>query len=256
MRASSRALQFLDRLFSWKNGACVALWAGALLLAGCGGGGDAGGAVAPATAPTLDIRSNASGEAKTTFTVTFFFSDAVTLPATGLGYTLTEASTMPGTFTKVDSRTYTVQIKPTDGRQGLIDLRVPVGAYQDASGMASNKVAYDFSQPYNTLPPFAKLGFSGPVDSLGFLTGSAVFTMSFDAVLDAPLTVAKLQVSTGALSNFTRTSAAGQKDVYTFTYAPPAATRGVLTIELPRGSVSSGGIVNATDWWTFGLATP
>lgn len=243
-------------LLSWKRWLAATLCLATTLLAACGGGGDAGGMTAPASAPTLDIRSTLNGEAKGPFTVTFFFSDTVLLPASGLAFSLTEASVVAGTFTKVDSRTYTVQIKPSENRQGLIDLRVPVGAFQDAMGMASNKVAYDFSQPFNTLLPYATLTFTGPTNALGMIAGPVTFTMSFATALDAPLSVSKLVVSTGTISNFVRTSTAGQKDVYTFTYTPPAATSGVLTIQLQGGAVSSGGLANATDRWNFGLATP
>ena len=46
-------------------------------LAACGGGG---GSSTPITAPTLDIRSNTVGDARGPFTVTFYFSDAISLP--------------------------------------------------------------------------------------------------------------------------------------------------------------------------------
>jgi hypothetical protein len=221
-------------------------------LAACGGGG---GSSAPITAPTLDIRSNTVGDARGPFTVTFYFSDAISLPTGTLAFSLNGGRVVAGSFRKVDDRTYSVQVSPNANAQGLIDLRVPAGAYRDITGEVANTVAYAFAQPYDTLPPLATLSFGGPVTALGFISGAGSFTLTFSGVLDAPLTLAKLRVSVGTLSNLQRTSAAGAPDVYTFSYEPPAATAGAVVLELPAGSVTRGGIPNDTDYWTYGLAT-
>jgi hypothetical protein len=227
--------------------------AAGLLLAACGGGG--GDPAAPPQAPALDIRSDVIGEARAPFTVTFFFADTVVLPTGTLAFSLSGGSVVANSFRRVNDRTYTVQIRPNASAQGLIDLRVPAGAFRDSTGTASNTVAYAFAQPYDTLPPLATLVFGGPVDALGFITGAGTLTLSFSGALDAPLDGSLLLVSPGAISGFTRTSAAQQPDVYTFTYTPPAATGGAVRLVLPADSVRRNGIGNADEFWTFGLAT-
>jgi hypothetical protein len=231
----------------------AAVAAAGLLLAACGGGG--GDPAAPPAAPALEIRSDVVGEARAPFTVTFFFSDAVVLPTGTLAFSLSGGSVVANSFRRVNDRTYSVQIRPNAAAQGLIDLRVPAGAFRDATGTASNNVAYAFAQPYDTLPPLATLVFGGPVDGLGFITGAGTFTLSFSSVLDAPLDGTRLRVSAGTLSNFTRTPAAQQPDVYTFVYTPPAATAGAVVLELPADSVRRNGIGNDNEYWTYGLAT-
>lgn len=229
----------------------LVLGAAALLLAGCGGGGDGAGP----SAPTLEIRSDLVGEARGIFTVSFYFSAPVMLPTGTLPFSLTGGSVVAGSFTMVDDRTCTVRIRPNASAQGLIDLRVPVAAFRDLSGTVSNAVAYAFAQPYDTLPPLATLSFGGPTSVLGFITGAGTLTLGFSSVLDAALPALALQVSAGSLTAPVKTSAAGQPDVYTFTYTPPAATAGTVVFTLPAGSVARGGIPNDTDYWTFGLAT-
>lgn len=239
--------QFSNRRAGLRLGAAAVL----ALLAGCGGGGDP----TPPQAPTLDIRSDVTGEARAPFTVTFFFSDAATWPGETLAFSLSGGSVVAGSFRRIDGRTASVRLQPNAGARGLIDLRVPAGAFREATGTVGNPVAYAFAQPYDTLPPFATLSFGGPVDALGFITGAGRFTLGFGRVLDAPLAGSRLTVSTGTISGFARTSAASQPDVYEFTYTPPAATVGGMVIELPPGSVTSGGIANEGDYWSFGLAT-
>jgi hypothetical protein len=117
-------------------------------------------------------------------------------------------------------------------------------------------VSYEFSRAYDTTAPFAELTFSGPVDPIGRILGAGQFTMKFNMVLDAPMNGTVLKFTAGEMSNFQKVSAAGQADVYTFTYTPPPATRGGLTIEMPKGVVSSGGIPNLFNWWPYFLATP
>lgn len=228
--------------------------AASLLLAACGGGGE--GEVPLPVGPTLEIRSDVVGEARSPSTVTFFFSGPVVLPTGTLVFSLSGASIVAGSFRRIDDRTCSVQLRPNASAQGLIDLRVPAGAYRDGTGQVSNTVAYAFAQPYDTLPPLASLSFSGPVDPLGFLAGAGTFTLTFTGVLDAPLVSARLLVSTGTVSAFTKTSGTAQPDVYTFTYTPPPATRGFVTFLLPADSVTRQGIGNDDLSWSYGLAAP
>lgn len=230
--------------------------AGLGLLAACGGGG--GGGTPLATAPTVLVRSDVTGEARGNFNVQFFFSVPVSFTATNgiLSFTLSGASIVPNSFKQLTSDTWQVTLSPTSNKQGVVDLRVPPGAFKDPATGLDNPVAYEFGQPYNTLAPFAQLDFAGPLNSLGMITGSGTFTLRFDAVLDAPLTVDKIGCTAGTIGQFTRTSATGQKDVYTFVFSPPPATSGAVTFELPKAAVTSGGIPNLRDIWSFGLATP
>lgn len=230
--------------------------AGALALAGCGGGGSSNDGPLPASvAPSLDIRGDVLGDARGVFTVTFFFSDAVLLPSGTLAFSLSGGSTEAGSFTRLNDRTFSVRIRPNASAQGLIDLRVPPGAYRDVDGRVSNTVTYVFTQPYDTLPPAVTLRFGGPVNALGFITGPGLVTLSFSGALDTALTSNPLTISPGSASAFTRTSAAGQPDVYTFQYTPPPNTTGVVGFDLPANSVRRNGIGNRDEFWNFGLAT-
>ena len=233
----------------------VVALAGVAMLAACGGGG--GGGTPLATAPTLLIRSDATGEVRGNFNVQFFFSVPVSFASsTGiLPFSLAGASVVPNSFKQLSSDSWQVTLAPDTNKQGLVDLRVPPGAFTDPASGLSNTVAYEFGQPYNTLVPYAKLEFGGPVNALGMITGAGTFTLRFDAVLDAPLTVDKISYTAGTIGQFVKTSGTGQKDAYTFVFSPPPATSGAVTFEIAKGAVTSGGIPNNRDWWSFGLAT-
>lgn len=226
------------------------------MLAACGGGG--GGGTPLATAPTLLIRSEATGEVRGNFNVQFFFSAPVNFSASNgvLPFSLTGASTVANSFKQLTNDTWQVTLAPDANKQGLVDLRVPPSAFTDPASGLSNPVAYEFAQPFNTLVPFAKLEFAGPVNTLNMITGAGTFTMRFEAVLDAPLTVDKIGCTAGTVGQFLKTSPTGQKDVYTFVYTPPPATTGGVTLDLQAGAVKSGGIPNNRDWWSYLLATP
>ena len=228
----------------------------ALLMAGCGGGG--GGTPVAVVAPSLEMRSNVGGEATGVFTVTFDFSDKVTLANGQLPYSTTNGVPVAGSFAQLSTTRYAVQIQPAANRQGVFELKVPAGAFKDATGAQSSTVAYEFAQPINTIiaaGPEASWTDSAPADL--WLTGPVTVTISFNEVLDAPLEMAKLQVSTGAISNFRKTSVTGAKDVYAFLYTPPAATQGGVTIELPTGAVASSGFSNSiVSWWSRAIRTP
>lgn len=231
-------------------------FAGLGLLAACGGGG--GGGTSIAAAPSLLIRSDSTGEVRGNFNVQFFFSVPVNFASsTGvLPFSLSGASVVANSFKQLTSDTWQVTLTPDANKQGIVDLRVPPGAFSDPANGLSNTLSYEFAQPYNTLAPFARLEFGGPVNALGFITGAGTFTMRFDAVLDAPLAVDKIAFTAGTIGQFTKTSATGQKDVYTFVFSPPPATGGGVVFELPRAAVTAGGIPNLRDTWSFGLATP
>jgi hypothetical protein len=226
-----------------------------VLVAACGGGGGDGPATPP-TAPRLEIRTDAPQTVRGLITLEFVFSDDVSIPTGELKFSLSGANVVPGSAKLVNSRRYTVDLQPWANRQGLIDLGVPPGAFKDRTGAVANTIAYEFIRPYDTLAPYAVMKFLGPIDPLGRITGAGAFRMQFNSVLDAPLAAQSLVASSGSISGFQKTSAAGELDTYTFNYTPPPATRGGLTFELPKGSVSSKGIGNVFDWWPFALATP
>lgn len=222
-------------------------------MAGCGGGG---GDTQELQAPALLIRSAATGEVRGAFDVQFFFSAPVGFPSGRLPFSLSGGSEVPGSLSPLTSDTWQVRLTPNPNQEGLVELEVPAGAFTDAAGGPSNGVAYAFAQPFNTLAPFATLSFDGPMNALGMITGPGAFTLAFNAVLDAALTAQGVDVTVGSIGGFSRTSAAGQPDAYTFTYTPPAATVGAVTFELGTGVVASGGIPGDRNWWSFGLATP
>ncbi len=226
-----------------------------LLVAGCGGPEAVPEAPTP---PIVFIRSEATGEVKAPFTVQFFFSAPVSFNSESgtLPFSLSGARIVEGTFAQVNADTWQVTLAPDANRRGLVDLRVPAGAFVDQKTRLQNRVAFEFAQPFNTLAPFARLEFTGPTDALRRITGAGRLDLRFDAVLDQRLPMAAFTCSAGELGALQRTSADGQKDSYALTFAPPAMTAGGVTCELAVGSVSAGGITNLRDWWTFGLATP
>ena len=240
----------------WARSLATALLCGVLAACGGGGGGDIALPVAPGQAPTLIIRSDVAGEVRANFNVQFFFSAPVVFPGGGdLAFALSGARIVPGTFRQLAPDTWQITLSPDVNKEGVIDLRVPAGAYADATSGERNAVAYDFAQPFDTRAPYAQLEFTGPLNFLGMISGPGTFTMRFQSVLDAPLAADKLVASAGTVTQFRKTSGPGEKDVYTFSFAPPAASFGGMVFELPAGSVSTAGIPNLRETWNFTIDT-
>lgn len=252
-----RCLDGIRRLgLGWARGFATALLCGVLAACGGGGGGDIALPVAPGQAPTLIIRSDVAGEVRANFNVQFFFSAPVVFPGGGtLAFALSGASIVPGTFRQLAPDTWQITLSPDVNKEGVIDLRVPAGAYADATSGERNAVAYDFAQPFDTRAPYARMEFTGPLNFLGMITGPGTFTMRFESVLDAPLTADKLAASAGTVTQFRKTSGGGEKDVYTFSFAPPPASFGGMLFELPAGAVSTAGIPNLRETWNFAIDT-
>ncbi len=241
----------------------AALWLGLgamALLSACGGGSGGGGADAPLPElPTLTITSDAGEVASEPFKVRFAFSAPVVFGAGAFAYCdpskgTATCSTGAQKPTAVEglANAYTIDVTPNNQQTGLAIIKVQAGAFKDATGRVSNSVAYEFPQYINTIGPKATFT---PNSAGGVILGPMNITLTFDSILDTALTKDQLLVSDGTIDPFQRTSAPGVNDVYQFVYTTPAAIGGSVTIVLPAGSVSAGGIKNG-DLRQWGPYTP
>ncbi len=121
------------------------------LLAACGGGSDEVVVTVPAVAPTLIISSSAGALAGGAFTVRFEFSAPVAaFPSGSLPFALQGGRQLAGSFKALSATVFTVGIEPNAQSNGNVLLSVPAGAFADATGKASNTVAYTLTQAYDT----------------------------------------------------------------------------------------------------------
>ena len=246
----------LNMLTTWLRRITVWLGFAAVGLLSACGGGSSGGVPETPVIPTLTMSSNAGEEASEPFTVTFSFSAPVTInhPSGILQLASTNCTPLPSTFAKTGAATYTMVVNPSAGRKGIAEIRLAPGTFKDSSGTVANTVSYEFAQPFNTVVPVATFDKPGVL----FITEPITVRVSFDAVLDIALTLDKLTTSVGSIGNLVKTSALDANDSYTFSYTPPAATLGTVIIQIPQGSVASGGIASGTaqQWGPYGIKTP
>ena len=215
----------------------------ATLTAGCGGGGvDA--PVAPPVAPLLEISSNVPDVAEGRVTLRFeFSSEPRAFPATGLPFAMTGGKTVAGSFTRVTATLYTVQIDPNVNSQGVIQITVPVGAFADSTGQASNTSAYSFAQRYDTRVPDTEPKADITTDAGVQATGPFTVTFSFNLDLGDSFVASDVIVTNATPGTFTKVSG----KVYTLQVTPPSATTGLCIIEVPPGAVTAvaSGVSNA-----------
>lgn len=233
------------------------------LLGACGGGSSGGSVVETPISPTITSMSSDAGEvASDPFRVTVVFNAPVLIPdgtllalceSSGTVYCNVKAGSLQAVAGTTN--TYTLQVIPVKQRKGLARIKIPAGAFKDATGKVSNTVAYELPQFINTVGPNASFS---PDSAGSFITGPLTVTMTFDSVLDSSMTADQLLVSDGVISDFRKTSGAAANDVYTFRYTPPSSIGGSLTIVLPDGSVSAGGIKNGfnVQWGPHTLLVP
>jgi hypothetical protein len=247
---------FFNELTTWLRRLTVWLGFAAVAFLSACGGGSGGGVPDTPVIPTLTISSNAGEEASEPFTVTFAFSAPVTINhASGiLQLASTNCTPVPNTFAKTGAATYTMVVNPHAGKKGIAEIRLAPGTFKDSTGTVANTLSYEFAQAFNTIGPIATFDQPGVL----FITGPSTVRISFDAVLDATLTIDKLTASVGTVSDLVKTSAPGANDSYTFTFTPPAATLGTVIIQLPSGSVAAGGIASGTaqQWGPYAIKTP
>lgn len=229
----------------------AALWLGLgamALLSACGGGSGGGGADAPLPElPTLTITSDAGEVASEAFKLRLAFSAPVTFSGGTFAYCVSNLCSVKSLTPKaVDgvANTYTIDVAPSAQKNGVATIKIPAGAFKDATGRVSNSIAYEFPQYINTLGPVATFT---PIAGSCLLIGSqTTVTLTFDSVLDTALTADQLQVSEGTIGSFEKRSMPGANDVYRFVYTAPTDSLGTVTIVLPSGTVSAGGIKNGS----------
>jgi large repetitive protein len=210
-----------------------------LLLAGCGGGNTE--KDVPAVAPTLQISSDAPGDATGPFTVRFTFSAAVSNFATNR-ILITNGYLNGSTVTRLSDTVYTLVVTPTANRQDLLTLLVQAGGFQDSSGTASSAVGYSFGQRIDTVVVNNEPVLAISHDVTGVLaTGPVTFSFDFSSDVGTSFTADDILPSVGTITSFTRVSGTRCTAVLTL----PAGTSGVLRIDVAANSfVSTGGVAN------------
>lgn len=220
------------------------------LLVACGGGSDDA-VVVPAVAPTLTISSSAGVLAGSVFTVRFEFSAAVAAFPTGsLAFSLQGGRQVAGSFKSLSATVFTVDIEPNPQSSGSVLLTVPVGAFADATGKASNTVSYSFAQAYNTVLPDTEPRVEIKSAQTGDATGPFTLNISFNLDVGDSFALADLKVTGATASALTKVSATA----YTLVLTPPPGALGLAVVELLQGSVTavSSGVSNGRSW-AFGF---
>jgi hypothetical protein len=100
-------------------------------------------------APDLTISSNVAGSASGPVTLRFKFSaDVAVFPSGSLPFTMTGAKTVANSFAKLSASEFTTVIQSNVNGTGMIGITVPVGAFSDSTGRASNTKSYPFSRAW------------------------------------------------------------------------------------------------------------
>jgi hypothetical protein len=222
------------------------------LLAACGGGSDEV-VVVPAVAPTLTISSSAGALAGAAFTVRFEFSAPVAgFPSGSLPFALQGGRQVAGSFKARSATVFTVGIEPNAQSNGNVLLSVPAGAFADATGKASNTVAYTLTQAYDTRVPETEPRAYMATATPGDATGPFTVNISFNLDVGDSFTLVDLQVTGATASALTKLSATA----YSVLLTPPAGSTGLklATVELLQGSVTAvaSGVANSRAW-AFGF---
>ena len=203
------------------------------LLAACGGSGDDDTSTAAPAAPTLEIGSDVPGTATGPFTLSFSFSAAVSGFATNR--ILISGGFLNGAaLTQVGTSRYTLVVTPTPGKVGAVEVTVPAGAFRDSTGATASARAYGFSQGYDTVVASGEplLAISHDVSGAQ-ADGPITFTLNFS--VDVPFGVGQFTVHGGTLTSFTKQT----ETRYTLVVTPPAATTGLVLLQVPEGAFSS-----------------
>jgi hypothetical protein len=224
-------------------------WFAVLLLAwlsACGGNGSSGNSTPEA--PTLVITTDAPGAATGPFTVFFTFNDAVSSFATNRilisGGFLNGAS-----LSKISDTVYTLVVTPTPNLQGATEITVQAGGFKDSSGVTASPRAYGYAQPIDTVVLSTEPLLSISHDATGGLaTGAITFTLSFS--VDVDFSVGQLGVTGGTLTSFTKQT--GSR--YAVVVTPPAATSGLVLLQVQAGAFASAAGVASTQDYAVGVA--
>ena len=229
-------------------GLSLGLGTGALaLLTGCGGGNSGDDNVA-AVAPTLQIGSDAPGEATGTFTVRFTFSAAVTDFLTSRVF-ISNGFLAGAVLNKQSETLYTLAVTPQANRTGAVEVRVLAGGFKDSTGAAVNTQAYSFSQPFDTVvvnnEPVLTITHNASANGAA---GPITIFFAFNLDVGTSFSSDSLVVSGGTLTSFTRISGTSFSAVVT----PPTGTTGLVLLQVPAGVfTSTAGIASQQD---YGLA--
>lgn len=158
---------------------------------------------------------------------------------------------MAGSFKSVSTSVFTVDIEPNAQSSGSLLLTVPIGAFSDVTGKASNTVPYYFGQAYNTVlpdtePRVTEMKSSAAEDA----TGPFTVTISFNLDVGDSFTLDDLDVTGATASALTKLS----PTVYTVLVSPPTGVGSLVFVKLQQGSVTAvaSGVTNSRDWgWGF-----
>lgn len=221
------------------------------LLAACGGDGTDD-SDSTAEVPTLVITTDAPGTATGPFTVRFTFSDAVSAFATNR--ILISGGFLDGaSLSQISDTVYTLVVTPTPNAQGATEINVPAGGFKNPSGATASARAYGHSQPFDTVVLSTEPLLTISHDATGGLaTGTITFTLSFST--DVDFGVGQLAVTGGTLASFTKQTSSRYAAVVT----PPAATTGLVLLQVQEGAFASAAGVANTQAYAVGVfyATP
>ena len=221
------------------------------LLAACGGGSGDAAVVVPAVAPTLTISSGAGDLAGAEFVVRFEFSEPVAAFATGsLAFALQGGRQVVGSFKTLSATVFTVNIEPNSQSAGDLLLTVPPGAFADATGTASNLVAYNLTQAYDTRLPDTEPRVDMTAADAGDASGPFTVNIRFNLDVGDSFDLTDLSVSGATASVLSKVSATD----YTLVLTPPTGTNGLAIVELLQDSVTAvaSGVANQRRW-AFGF---
>ncbi len=170
-----------------------------------------------ATAPTVTISDNVTGEAHGNVTYTFQFSETVT------GFTasdITVTNGTKGTFTAVDGDTYTLVVTPTAGSEGNITVSVGAGAAIDAAN--NNSIAAsDSNQAFDTKAPTvsneAITGATGAQNNYLNANDTVSVTVAFNEAVTVT-GMPRLALNVGGSTVYANYSGGSGTNSLTFTY--------------------------------------
>ncbi|WP_394771196.1 Ig-like domain-containing protein [Lacisediminihabitans sp.] len=181
-------------------------------------------ATAPTVAITDDVAAGATATGKVTFTFTFS-EDVCSFTADDI--TVTGGSR--GSFTRVNARTATLVVPPTENSRGNINVSLAAATFTDLAGNA-NTAAATAQQAFNTTTPLT-VAISDNIPA-ATATGDVTFTFTFSKDVGTSFTADDVVVTGGTKGAFVRVDATHA----TLVVSPPANATGTVAVSVAAGT--------------------